>query len=426
MPTPRYNKYNPGKTKGFHPINKWRCDSSKHPVITSSSKYASINPKTKFSQQELAILTGLSNTLKCNEQDAVRIALYEASRSARKAHETAFNISWKSTEKGHQGRSWEGRWKLPKEEQIATTTAAQSLSIKDSEFVRLSIIWLHYGIRRNEITSIENCRIISGDDSSHQWSRDNQGKPPSEKTAALKQALQETQMLFDYFDEIKQEDSDKRREESNSMTWSTRAQIDQEVSDYEADQDKWFEDLLELETLENAKSSLAYAFSRKWNVDWDTALLIVEDDLRSKTDPKKMKPMEKLSLIESGRAKVNKPDEQYKARKREFGKRRENEFRRFDEYIYSLPKTWWAYVEARRLDRRMLGQMILILNCRTHCQETIQNLLIGQQRTFRQTVIKSQGITTLKDTRNVETKALFHCQRSTNNQPRQSDTTLRT
>ena len=78
-------------------------------------------------------------------------------------------------------------------------------------------------------------------------------------------------MLFDYFDVIKQEESDKRREESNLMTWSTRAQIDQEVSDYEADQDKWFEDLLEAETLENAKSSLAYAFSRKWNVDWDTA-----------------------------------------------------------------------------------------------------------------------------------------------------------
>ena len=93
MPTHRYNKYNPGKTKRFHPINKWRCDSSKHPVITSSAKCASITPKTKFSQQELAILTGLSNTLKCNEQDAVRIALYEASRSARKAHETAFKYA---------------------------------------------------------------------------------------------------------------------------------------------------------------------------------------------------------------------------------------------------------------------------------------------------------------------------------------------
>ena len=357
MPTPRYNKYNPGKTKGFHPINKWRCDTSNHPVITSSAKCASITPKTKFSQQELAILTGLSNTLKCNEQDAVRIALYEASRSARKAHEAAFRYaSWKSTEKGHQGRSWEGRWKLPKEEQIATTTAAQSLSIKDSEFVRLSIIWLHYGIRRNEITSIENCRIVSGDDSAHQWSRDNRGKPPSEKTAALKQALQEAQMLFDYLDEIKEEERNAEKEERNSIPWSARAQIGQEVSDYEADQDQWFEDLLEAETLENAKSSLAYAFLRKWNVDWDTAMLIVEDTFRSKTDPKKLKPIEQLRLIESGRSKANRPEEDQKAKKRELEKRREDKLRRWNEYCDSLPKTWWAYVEERRLEMRMIGR----------------------------------------------------------------------
>ena len=356
MPTPRYNKYNPGKTKGFHPINKWRCDTSNHPVITSSAKCASITPKTKFSQQELALLTGLSNTLNYNEQDAVRIALYEASRSARKAHETAFKYaSWKSTEKGHQGRSWEGRWRLPKEEQIATTTAAQSLGIKDSEFVRLSIIWLHYGIRRNEITSIENCRIVSGDDSARQWSRDNQGKPLSEKTAALKQALQEAQTLFDYLAEIKDRERYAGKEEKNSITWSARAQIDQEVSDYKADQDQWFEVLLEAETLENAKSSLAYAFLRKWNVDWDTAMLIVEDTFRSKTDPKKLKPIEQLRLIESGRAKANRPEEEQKARKRELEKRREDEMESWLKYRDSLPKTWVAYVDARRLDMRMIG-----------------------------------------------------------------------
>ena len=44
-----------------------------------------------------------------------------------------------------------------------------------------------------QIKSVENCSIVSGDDSAHQWSRDNQGKPPSEKTAALKEALQEAQ-----------------------------------------------------------------------------------------------------------------------------------------------------------------------------------------------------------------------------------------
>lgn len=302
MTTPRYNKFNPGKTKGFHPINKWRCDSSKHPVITSSSKCASITPKTKFSQQELAMLAGLSNTLKCSEQDAVRIALYEASRSARKAHEATFRYaSWKSTEKGHQGRSWEGRWKLPKEEQVVATNAAQSLNIKESEFVRLSIIWLQYGIRRDEITSIENCRIVSGDDSARQWSRDNHGKPPSEQTAALKEALQEAQTLYDYLDEMKDHDRHKREEERRSMLWSMRAQIDQEISDYNLAQDQWFEDLLDGNSNEDVLLQMELGIVRNYSVDWDTASLIVADDLLDKSDPKKMKPSEKLELIKQGR-----------------------------------------------------------------------------------------------------------------------------
>ena len=115
MSTPRYNKYNSGKTKGYFPINKWRCDTSKHPVITASDKCASSTPRALFSQQELQMLVGLSNTLKCDEDKAVRIALYEAARSAEKAREMAYRYACSaSTEKGHEGRSSERRWKLPK------------------------------------------------------------------------------------------------------------------------------------------------------------------------------------------------------------------------------------------------------------------------------------------------------------------------
>ena len=234
---------------------------------------------------------------------------------------------------------------------------------------------MHYGIRRNEITSIENCRIISGNDSAHQWSRDNQGKPPSEKTAALKQALQEAQILFDYLDEIKDQERDAEKKERKSIPWSARAQIGQEVSDYEADQDQWYEDLLEAETLENAKSSLAYAFLRKWNVDWDTAMLIVEDTFRSKTDPKKLKPIEQLRLIESGRSKANKPEEERKARRIEAETTRGERERQWRKYREILPKTWWAYVEARRLDRRMIGADDPYPELRPY--QTIQNLLTG-------------------------------------------------
>ena len=305
MSTPRYNKYNPGKTKGYFPINKWRCDASKHPVITASDKCASSTPRALFSQQELQMLVGLSNTLKCDEDKAVRIALYEASRSAEKAHEMAFRYACSaSTEKGHEGRSSEKRWKLPKKEQLAAAKTAKELGITDAEFIRLSIIWLQLGIRRNEITSIENCRIVSKDASAHQWSRDNQGKPPSQQVANLKKALQEAQKLFDYLNEIKDEERHERKKESSSMPWSMRAKIDQEISDYESAQEQWFEDLLDGDSVEDVKFYLELSIVRNYSVDWDTARLIVADDLLDKPDPKKMKPFEQLELIKQGRKKA--------------------------------------------------------------------------------------------------------------------------
>ena len=85
MPLSKYNKFNAGKTKSYFPINKWRCDTSAHPVIILSDKCASSTPKALFSQQEMQMLVGLSNTLQCDEQNAVRIALYEARKSPVKA-----------------------------------------------------------------------------------------------------------------------------------------------------------------------------------------------------------------------------------------------------------------------------------------------------------------------------------------------------
>ena len=137
MSTPRYSKYNPGKTKSYFPINKWRCDASKHPVITASDKCASSTPRALFSQQELQMLVGLSNTLNCDEAKALRIALHEASRSAEEAHEMAFRYACSaSIEKGHEGRSSQRRWKLPKQEQLAAVKAAKELGITDAEFIR--------------------------------------------------------------------------------------------------------------------------------------------------------------------------------------------------------------------------------------------------------------------------------------------------
>ena len=137
------------------------------------------------------MLHGLSNTLQCSERDAMRIALDETARSAAKAYESAFiYASSESKEKSHQGRSSTKQWRLPKTEKTLAIQTASELGITDAEFVRLSIIWLQQGIRKDEIKRIQNCKIISVDKAAREWSKDNHGNPPIEQVANLKHALQ--------------------------------------------------------------------------------------------------------------------------------------------------------------------------------------------------------------------------------------------
>ena len=305
MPLPKYNKFNAGKTKGYFPINKWRCDTSAHPVIISSDKCASSTPKALFSQQEMQMLVGLSNTLQCDEQNAVRIALYEACKRPMKAHEMMFRYaSSQSRDKGHQGRSLAKRWRLPKKEQVAAADAAKVLGITDAEFIRLSIIWLQLGIRKKEIKSVENCKIVSGDQAARQWSRENHGRPPSEQVANLKKSMYQAQQLLDYLDDIREQKHHARQEERSCMPWAMREAIDQQISDYLSTQDDFFDDLLVGESIDDLKIQLELSLVRNYDIDWDTASLIVQDDLLDRRDPKKMTSTEKLELIKQGRKKA--------------------------------------------------------------------------------------------------------------------------
>ena len=109
MSSPKYSKFNTGKTKGYFPINQWRCDISKHPVVESTDKCASSTSRAMFSQQELQMLVGLSNTFQCSEQTSIRIALHEVSRSAEKAHQEMFRYaSPNQLKKVIRGDPWRG------------------------------------------------------------------------------------------------------------------------------------------------------------------------------------------------------------------------------------------------------------------------------------------------------------------------------
>lgn len=251
------------------------------------------------------MLVGLSNTLQCDEQNAVRIALYEACKRPMKAHEMMFRYaSSQSRDKGHQGRSLAKRWRLPKKEQVAAADAAKVLGITDAEFIRLSIIWLQLGIRKKEIKSVENCKIVSGDQAARQWSRENHGRPPSEQVANLKKSMYQAQQLLDYLDDIREQKHHARQEERSCMPWAMREAIDQQISDYLSTQDDFFDDLLVGESIDDLKIQLELSLVRNYDIDWDTASLIVQDDLLDRRDPKKMTSTEKLELIKQGRKKA--------------------------------------------------------------------------------------------------------------------------
>ena len=160
------------------------------------------------------MLVGLTNTLQCKEREAVRIALYEAVRSASEAYELAFRYaSSKATDKAHQGRSSAKQWKLPKQEKDESEKAAKELGITNQEFLRLAIIWLQRGIRddNNGIKNLANSKLIPFDTTAKEWSRENQGKPPSAAVAKLKKAR-----------DIAYEEAGERNRRINKEKWDAR------------------------------------------------------------------------------------------------------------------------------------------------------------------------------------------------------------
>ena len=88
------------------------------------------------------------------------------------------------------------------------------------------------------------------------------------------------------------------------MPWAIREVIDQRMSDYLSAQDDFFDDLLVGESIDDLKIQLELSLVRNYDIGWDTASLIVQDDLLDRRDPKKMTSAEKLELIKQGRKKA--------------------------------------------------------------------------------------------------------------------------
>ena len=192
------NKYNHhSKSKEWFSIKQNRFDTTNHPIITSRRELK-FRMKTILSQQEEQMLNGLTNTLQCDKREAIRIAFYEAARRGKDWVGCFLPFASRTSKhKAHVGRSRELTVALTKTEKNKILALGNELDLSEKEVFRIAIIWLQMEIRNGHLRNIKNCKLISQDKLAREWSRKNQGKPPSQKTAKLKAEINAYQELFD-------------------------------------------------------------------------------------------------------------------------------------------------------------------------------------------------------------------------------------
>ena len=185
----RFNNHT--KSKEFFPIKQYRFNTTKHPII-QSRKELKHRVKTILSVQENQQLTGLVNSLQCNQRDAIRIAFDEALRRGTESLQTVLKYATRdSKERGHTARSHRLLISLPNSEKQALLEIGKELDLSEMEVVRLAIIWLAYGIKHETITRIHKCQRIAIDTLADEWSKKNRGKPPNPQVKKLKEGRDE-------------------------------------------------------------------------------------------------------------------------------------------------------------------------------------------------------------------------------------------
>ena len=342
------------KTKGWFPIAKYLFKTEKHPVRQSTLKCSS-SVEEAISVQETQMIEGITSSLQCNEREAIRIALYEASRRASEAYEGYFECArWDTDKRGHTARSRAGKWSLPRIEKDETSLAAQQLKISEKEFIRLAIIWLARGIKDESIIRLTKTPRIPKDEVAMNWSRENRGKPPSESVKKLKDARDKAKELSDYLFEQKRESASSEYEFRNGLPSELLRQIDDEDMDLFLENQSWEQDFLgENQDIDDIEF-LIHCKMRAFQCSYEDAKFFVEGDLKEFDMLVKMTSKEQLQYLKQKDLYMNSPSPK-EAELIEHRRKREEELEESMRRREEREKTWTDYVETRRLERRMIG-----------------------------------------------------------------------
>ena len=184
------------------PKNRYRTE--KHPVIISKVKCSS-KVETILSFQEKQMLEGLVNAVQTSQRDAIRIALYELSKTSLEASLRLLKYASKgSQEKGHTSRSSKVTAKLPKAEKVVFDELQTNCKLTSKETVRLAIIWLAMSVKDEDFKLTKSPRV-SQKKLAREWSK-TYDKEKGSKLTALTEAA-------DAAYEKAKEKAEERREE---------------------------------------------------------------------------------------------------------------------------------------------------------------------------------------------------------------------
>ena len=359
MNTPKDRKFNTGKSQDYFPFPRRRFKTENHPIIQSKEKCASSTTKTKFSTQELLMLEGLTNSLQCDEREAVRIALYETSRSSSEAYKSAFEYAMAgATGKAHQGRFSYKQWKLPKTEKDQAESTAKELGISNQEFVRLAIIWLQIGIRDGDIKRLTKSKRIPIDTVARQWSRANQGKPPNETVAKFKEARDNARQLS----ELLKDGNYWETEEFKNLPLAMRRKVEREELLAEAENSFDLDTFIKSQEGDDEEWMIRLTMKR-YCCDRDLAIQLIEGEkeqemIDNMSDKEQINYFRKRKQEESNREQQSpeaKRKREAEQRSREAEQRSNELMKRWRDYRDSLPKTWTAFVEGIRVAKRMMA-----------------------------------------------------------------------
>ena len=185
------------------PKNRYRTE--KHPVIISKVKCSS-KVETILSFQEKQMLEGLVNAVQTSQRDAIRIALYELSKTSLEASLRLVKyVSKESQEKGHTSRSSKVTAKLPKAEKVVFDELQTNCKLTSKETVRLAIIWLAMSVKDEDFKLTKSPRV-SQKKLAREWSK-TYDKEKGSKLTALTEAADAA------YEKAKEEAEERREEE---------------------------------------------------------------------------------------------------------------------------------------------------------------------------------------------------------------------